>query len=65
MAPKEKAEDLVNRFKLELMEVGNEVLCTTIAKINAIICVHEVINATADVYSITDYWLEVEKELAD
>ena len=77
MTPKEKAEDLVNRFKNILMaedtECGNEILCTSIAIKNALICANEVLMRVPykdnDIANwITDdstikYWIDVEMEL--
>ena len=46
MTPKEKAEDLVNQFRMILMDedtdCGNEILCTSIAIKNALILTYEV-----------------------
>ena len=46
MTPKEKAEDLVNQFRMILMDedtdCGYEVLCTSIAIKNALILTYEV-----------------------
>lgn len=46
MTPKEKAEDLVNSFRMILMnedtDCGNEILCTSIAKKSALIAVDEI-----------------------
>ena len=77
MTPKEKAQDLVNQFRNILMDedtdCGNEILCTSIAIKNAIICAAEVMHRVP--YSnkmganwITDdllygYWIEVMTEL--
>jgi hypothetical protein len=74
MTVKEKAESLVNRFRIVLMnedtDCGCEILCTSIAKKNATIAVDEIINANphsnpfnTDVYSTMSYWLDVKKEL--
>jgi len=77
MTPKEKAEDLVNQFKNILIaedtDCGYEVLCTSIAIKNALICAQEVMNRVpynskmgADWISddlLEDYWVEVKKEL--
>ena len=45
-SPKEKAEDLVNTYRIILMnedtDCGNEILCTLIAKKNASVCVDEI-----------------------
>ena len=77
MTPKEKAEDLINKFAVILMdedtECGNEILCTSIAIKNALICVDEILMRVpyADNNKakwITDeetirYWQEVKEEL--
>jgi len=72
MAPKEKAEDLVNQFRMVLMnedtECGNEILCTSIAMKNAIICVKEIVEMQKNVslnfdYNI-NYWTEVIEEIS-
>ena len=46
--PKEKAEELVNSYRIILMnedtECGNEILCTSIAKQCALIAVDEILN---------------------
>ena len=74
MTPKEKAEDLVNQFKNILMDedtdCGYEILCTSIAIKNALICADEVmmrvpykdsVIATDDL--AIEYWIQVKKEL--
>jgi hypothetical protein len=47
-SPKEKAEELVNSYRIILMnedtECGNEILCTSIAKQCALIAVDEILN---------------------
>lgn len=74
MNPKDKAEQLVNSFRIVLMnentECGNEILCTLIAKQNALIAVTEVINSNpysnpfnTDVHSTMQYWIEVKNEI--
>ena len=46
MTPKEKAEDLINSFRIILMnedtDCGNEILCTLIAKQCAITTINEI-----------------------
>jgi hypothetical protein len=48
MTPKEKAEELVNQYRMILMDedtdCGNEILCSLIAIKNALIAVEEIIN---------------------
>ena len=75
MTPKEKAEDLVNQFRMILMaedtDCGNEILCTSIAIKNALICANEVLmrvphkdtaNWIADDLAVK-YWIDVKMEL--
>lgn len=72
MTPKEKAEDLVNQFRMVLMnedtECGNEILCTSIAMKNAIICVKEIVEMQKNVSLNFDfnikYWTEVIEEIS-
>jgi hypothetical protein len=56
MTPKEKANELVNSYRIILMnedtECGNEILCTSIAKQCALIAVNEMIEFA---YNYTDY----------
>jgi len=67
MKAKEKAEDLVNQFRMILMdedtECGNEILCTLIAIKNALICVDEILKATSNNSKEDYYWLNVRYEL--
>ena len=77
MTPKEKAEDLINKFAVILMDedtnCGNEILCTSIAIKNAMICVEEVMHRVpygnkmgADWIKddlLVEYWVQVRKEL--
>jgi hypothetical protein len=77
MKAKEKAENLVNQFRMVLMdedtECGNELLCTSIAIKNALIMVKEIqeVLITDELYNpgnlaferIDDYWEEVKQEL--
>jgi hypothetical protein len=70
MTPKEKAQDLVNQFRMVLMnedtECGNEILCTSIAYENALITVNEILNTLneTECYSNNaNYWLDVRCEL--
>ena len=70
MTPKEKAEDLVNQFRMVLMnedtECGNEILCTSIAIENALITVNEMIEfvkTTDYTHGMMNYLLDVRCEL--
>lgn len=77
MTPKEKTEDLVNQFRMVLMnedtDCGNEILCTSIAIKNALISVNEIqeVLMTNELYNpgnlaferIDDYWEEVKQEI--
>ena len=59
MTPKEKAEALVYRYNESLTYLESRVK----AKECALICVQEIIEATADDWTHNDFWLEVKKEL--
>lgn len=77
MMPKEKAQDLVNQFRIILMDedtdCGNELLCTSIAIKNALISVNEIIQSIAKIEGIEklgvvqlnqlEYWSNVKREL--
>lgn len=66
--PEQKAIDLVDSFRIILMDddtdCGNEILCTSIAIEHATIVADEVLQAL-DVYSVyeIEYWETVKKEL--
>ena len=66
MTSKEKAEDLVTKFKLILMdedtECGNEILCTTIAVRCAKVAAIEAYELTTFTF-VERYWESVIKEL--
>ena len=67
MTPIEKAEELVNQYRMILMnentDCGNEILCTSIAKQCAIIAVEEVIFSNPLEYSNVQYWQNVKLEI--
>lgn len=75
MTPKEKAQDLVNQFRIVLMdedtECGNEILCTSIAIKNALITVDNILSELATIYcsgendieDSTQWYKEVKQEL--
>ena len=70
MEPKEKAQELVNQYKLILMDedtdCGNEALCTSIAIKNALVAVDEVIQSFNDVMipnPFNQYWQKVKQEI--
>jgi hypothetical protein len=68
MEAKEKAEKLVNSYRIILMnedtECGNEILCTSIAKQCALIAVDEVLNQFIWKPSTgMSYWQEVKQEI--
>ena len=79
MTPKEKAEDLVNQYRIVLMnedtECGNEILCTSIAIKNALILVNEIqeVLMTDELYNpgnlaferIDYFWEEVKQEIEE
>ena len=69
MTPKEKAQDLVNTYRIILMDedtdCGNEILCTSIAIKNALVAVNEIWDALESerVFEQYDYWQEVRQEI--
>lgn len=70
MKPKEKAEELANRYRIILMDedtdYGNEPLCTLIAIKGALIAVDEVTKYLEDILvpnPFGQYWEEVRKEI--
>jgi siderophore synthetase component len=69
MTPKEKAQDLVNAYRMILMDedtdCGNEILCTSIAIKNALVAVNEIWNAleSARAFEEYNYWQEVRQEI--
>lgn len=68
---KEKAEELVNSYRIILMnedtECGNEILCTSIAKQCASIAVDEILKTNIDesIYgtAFREYYNEVKNEI--
>jgi hypothetical protein len=66
MTPKLKAENLVDSYRIVLMnedtECGEEILCTVIAKQCALIAVDNVL-WMASHYATIDYWNEVKQEI--
>lgn len=66
--PEQKATDLVNSFRMILMnedtDCGNEILCTSIAIEHATIVADEVLQAL-DAYSVfeIEYWRTIKKKL--
>ena len=72
MTPKKEAENLINEYRMILMnentECGNEILCTSIAKKCALVTVDELIEQerkTDNYYEIGSYWQEVKQEIND
>jgi hypothetical protein len=73
MTPKDKSQELVNKYKNILMDedtdCGNEVLCTLIAKSCALIAVDEIIDIAYWEYMDSgggqekEYLLQVKKEI--
>jgi hypothetical protein len=65
MTTKQKAEELVNQYRMILMnedtDCGNEILCTSIAKQCALIAVDELIKEVN--HSDVVYWKEVKQEI--
>lgn len=69
MKTKEKANELLNQYRIVLMrkdtECGNEILCTTIAKECALIAVDEiipVIDAETN-YKTWEFYKQVKQEI--
>ena len=66
MTPKEKAQDLVNRYRAILMnedtDCGEEILCITIAKKIALDVVDEIMSAQGVLLRVV-YWDEVKQEI--
>jgi len=71
MTHKEKADQMVNEYRMILMnedtECGNEILCTSIAVKCALVGVNQLQlqagNQKFGNYLAMQYWLDVEKEL--
>lgn len=75
MTPKEKAQDLVNQFRIVLMDedtdCGNELLCTSIAIKNAFITVNNILSELQtihcygenDIEDSVQWYEEVKQEL--
>ena len=75
MTAKEKAEDLVNQFKMVLMnedtDCGEEILCTSIAIKNSLITVDEIIKELLtiqcygenDIEDSIEWYKEFKKEI--
>jgi hypothetical protein len=76
MTPKEKAEELVDKFRITLMnedtDCGNEILCTSIAIQQSIIAVDEILNNFGlrtngqnfyTEYKAVEYYQEVKQEI--
>ena len=74
MTPQEKANNLVNQYRIILMredtECGNEILCSRIAKQCALIAVDELIECSKsyDIYNATwatqiHFWNKVKQEI--
>ena len=70
MTPKEKAEELINKHRIILIQsdtdAGEEIICTTIAKQCALIAVEQIETITKHYppeYMLTVYWQQVKKEI--
>jgi hypothetical protein len=65
MIPREKAEELVNQYRMILMDedtnCGNEILCSIIAIKCALIAVDEIWEECLDIRE--KYWREVKSEI--
>jgi hypothetical protein len=71
MSPKEKANELVDKYRVELMltdtKVGEEILCTSVAKKCALICVDEMLDMlflnSIENENLIAYYLDVKTEI--
>ncbi len=70
MKAKDKANELVNTYRMMLMnedtECGQEILCTIIAKKSALIAVDEIMKAMDDVMlpnPFNQYWEQIKQEI--
>lgn len=72
MTPKEKAEELVGKFKIPLIlsdtDAGEEIICTTISKQCALIAVDEIFfalkyNLDGATSGSVKYWNKVKEEI--
>ena len=66
MTPQEKAIELVDQYRLILIQsetdAGEEILCTTIAKQCALVAVNEIIESRKDNVAINDTMWEISSE---
>jgi len=69
MTPQEKADNLVNQYRIVLMredtECGNEILCSRIAKDCALIMINELLSNSTFLLSNGEsyYWNQVKQEI--
>jgi len=71
MTPKNKAIELINSYRIILMnedtECGNEILCTSISKQCALTAVDEIIKSHNNLYGVNSekikFYLEVKQEI--
>ena len=69
MNAKDKANDLVNQYRMILMDedtdCGNEILCTLIAIKCALVACDEILSELASMFRIDEiaYWDEVKREI--
>lgn len=69
MKPQEKGDNLVNQYRIILMnqdtECGNEILCSRIAKYSALIAVDEIISVidAETNYKTWEFYKQVKQEL--
>ena len=66
MTPKQKCDELVNKYRIILQdtdtEVGEEILCTLVSKTCAKIAVDEITSYSKEWYEY-DYWFKVKTEI--
>lgn len=71
MTPKEKAEELVHKYRMLLMDIGDdygqEVLLTILSRTSALIAVDEILNHHSQEQSLYRidkyYWQQVKQEI--
>lgn len=69
MTPQEKADNLVNQYRIILMredtDCGNEILCSRIAKDCALIMINELLSNSTFLLSNGEsyYWNQVKQEI--
>jgi hypothetical protein len=67
MSPKEKAQELVHKYRMLLMDIGDdygqEVLLTILSRTSALIAVDEILSLFISDCEDTRFWQEVKQEI--